>query len=131
MLGVVESMKAFPAKRFFNAGVKFSINRDDPQPFGGISLNHEYEQLYRECGMTYHELKQVARDGFEYSFAPPKVKAQLLKEFDEAVARMEAEESNASQSGGARSTKAGAAESAIPALSAASGSIRSGAGSGS
>jgi adenosine deaminase len=92
-LSVIPNMKAFPIKRYITKGIPVSISRDDPAYFGGISLNHEYEKVFRENKLTPDELKEVALNGFRYSFAPLRVKQALVQKVSrwlEAVSQNEA-----------------------------------------
>lgn len=81
-LSVVPDMKAFPIKKYLNLGIPASLHRDDPEYFGGISLNDEYERVYREDEMTPEQMKEISMNGVRYSFAPETVRRELIKQFE-------------------------------------------------
>jgi len=63
LCNAVPSTKQHPIRKLMDAGVRVTINSDDPSLFG-IDLNHEYELLQREHGFTreaFDECNEVAR----------------------------------------------------------------------
>jgi adenosine deaminase len=73
LLGVFPSIAEHPLPRFLDAGVRCSLNADDPLLFGPGLLD-EYELCRREMGLTDEQLASMARSSFECSGAPTAVK---------------------------------------------------------
>jgi adenosine deaminase len=78
--GVVTSYAAHPVRRYFERGMKLSVNTDDPKMFGN-SLAEEYELLVREKGFTQAEIKEVVLAGIETSWMPEKRKREMVAQF--------------------------------------------------
>ena len=76
--GVVASLQEHPIRRLFDAGVRVTINTDDP-PMFGTDLNREYALLAESHGFTPEELFWLAQEGFQASFLPPEQKAGYLQ----------------------------------------------------
>ena len=56
-------------KTLLDAGLKVTINSDDPAYFGGY-VAQNYIETARALGLTRAELKQIARNSLEASFVP-------------------------------------------------------------
>jgi adenosine deaminase len=76
-LGVYPSMQAHPIERLRTAGVRVSVNTDDPALLGA-SLVGEYQLCTQTFGWSEAVQKDVARTSIEASFANPDVKRHLL-----------------------------------------------------
>ena len=76
-LKVYSSMEAHPLDRLRRAGVRVSINTDDPSLLG-TNLLQEYEIARASYGWTEDILRHVARTSIEASFATPEIKAKLI-----------------------------------------------------
>ena len=83
-LGVYASIEEHPVDRLRRAGVAVSLNTDDPVLLGA-SLEGEYALCSRAFGWADEDLRAVARNSIDASFADADVKAKLL----EALARWE------------------------------------------
>ncbi len=81
-LGVYASIEAHPIDRLRRAGVAVSLNTDDPVLLGA-SLEGEYALCSQAFGWSDEDLRAVARNSIDASFANADVKARLL----EALAR--------------------------------------------
>jgi adenosine deaminase len=81
MLSVFPSLAAHPLPRLLDAGVRVSINADDPLLFGPGLLD-EYELCRREFGLTDTQLAFVARCSIECGGAPDALKADGLAGID-------------------------------------------------
>jgi len=68
-LGVVESLSAHPLPKLLHAGVRCTLNADDPLLFGP-GLLEEYATARRTLALTDHQLAAVARTSIESSGAP-------------------------------------------------------------
>ena len=77
VLGVYPSILDHPIERLRSAGVRVSVNTDDPALLGA-SLIGEYALCRRTFGWTDAMTKSVARTSIDASFASSDVKAQLL-----------------------------------------------------
>ncbi|HEY9562136.1 MAG TPA: adenosine deaminase, partial [Nocardioides sp.] len=75
----VESLDVHPLRAFRDAGVKFSINSDDP-PMFGTTLNREYEIAADLLELDKSGVADLARAAVEASFAPDLVKVELTEE---------------------------------------------------
>ncbi|WP_345377099.1 adenosine deaminase [Frondihabitans cladoniiphilus] len=73
LLGVVESLAAHPLPALLAAGVRCSINADDPTLFGP-SILAEYELCRETLGLTDDQLAACALDSIEASGAPEHVR---------------------------------------------------------
>jgi adenosine deaminase len=60
----VGCMADHPFRRLFDAGVRCTVNSDDPFMFGN-TLSEEYYALAMDLGFSREELAQVARNGFD------------------------------------------------------------------
>lgn len=58
------SLENHPIRKLVEAGVKVTVNTDDPISFGN-TLNDEYVALHTRTGFSRQELVQLARNGFE------------------------------------------------------------------
>lgn len=78
VLGVYRSIQEHPIDKLLEAGVRVSVNTDDPALLG-TSLVGEYALCRHAFGWTDEATKSVARTSIEASFANPDIKTQLLK----------------------------------------------------
>ena len=86
ILGVRGKDHPFPVYRKY--GVPVVISTDDE----GVSRSHlteEYERAAIDYGLTYSDLKEIARNSLRYSFLPPGEKARLEADLEERFARFE------------------------------------------
>jgi adenosine deaminase len=74
-----------PIRRFFDAGVKVTVNTDDPISFGN-TLTDDYMAL-GENGFHRKELAQVARNGFEVALLTDAQRKPWLSELDSIINR--------------------------------------------
>ena len=84
-LRVHESMEQHSIKRYHDAGVRVTINSDDPAYFGGYVLDN-YLAVAAALDVTRDDLVSMARTSLEVSFLPEVEKAALLDDFEEYVA---------------------------------------------
>ena len=75
-LKVYSSMEAHPLDRLRRAGVRVSINTDDPSLLG-TNLPLEYEIARATYGWTEDTLRDLARTSIEVSFAGPDIKEKM------------------------------------------------------
>jgi len=72
-LGLYPDRAAHPLHRLVAAGVRVTLNSDDP-PFFHTSLGEEYDK----AGLDDETLRRITRTAIEASFADPATKARLL-----------------------------------------------------
>lgn len=82
--GMYRSMKEYPIRTLLDAGVRITINSDDPAFFGG-SLVDNYMQLAENCLLSLDELIECARTSFEASFLDASLKEKYLGELDSYI----------------------------------------------
>ena len=80
-LCVVPTLAEHNFKRLLDAGLKLTINSDDPAYFGGY-IARNYVETAQSLGLTRAELKRVARNSLEASFVPESLRAPWLMRLD-------------------------------------------------
>jgi adenosine deaminase len=78
VLGVYPSIQEHPVEKLRAAGVRVSVNTDDPALLGA-SLVGEYALCRKTFGWTDEMTKSVAQTSINASFASAEVKTQLLE----------------------------------------------------
>ncbi|WP_101523894.1 adenosine deaminase [Nocardioides houyundeii] len=78
----VASLAEHPITAFRDAGIRFSINSDDP-PMFGTTLNREYEIAADLLDLDEAGVAELARAAVLASFAPEDVRARVLAEIDD------------------------------------------------
>lgn len=76
LTNAVDSIQAHPFKKIMGAGVRTTINTDDPGVFN-INMNHEYRLLQDLHGFTLEEFKQCNETAKEASFISGDKKNQV------------------------------------------------------
>lgn len=76
-LGVYPDADHHSLRALHDAGVRVTLNSDDP-PYWGATLGGEYELAQRRFGFDDDELRAVTRTAIEASFAPVELKRSLL-----------------------------------------------------
>jgi adenosine deaminase len=79
---VVESYEAHPLPRYVEAGIPVTINTDN-RLFSRTSVTEELWRVYRHCDVDADQLREIALNGFRYSFLPWEDKQALLREVTE------------------------------------------------
>jgi aminodeoxyfutalosine deaminase len=82
----VAAIDEHPLSRLVGAGVRVSINSDDP-PMFGTTLEEEYAVAARLLGLDEAGVAGLARAAVEQSFLDPAGKEALLSEIDEYAAQ--------------------------------------------
>jgi len=83
-LGVVSTLESHPIRELVAAGVRVSVNTDDP-PMFGTDLNREYAVAARLLELDEDGLAGLTRTAVASSFAPPAVQAGLQAEISAYV----------------------------------------------
>ncbi len=81
ILGVVPSLAAHPVEALRRAGVRFSLNTDDPLLYG-VDVPGEHLRCAGQFGWDRPTVAAVARTSIESSFCDPDRRAVLLAQLD-------------------------------------------------
>lgn len=85
-LKVVPSMDAHPVRRFFDEGIRCTLNTDDTFSFGN-RLTDEYEALAEHLFFSQAELAQIAKNGFDMADLDESERDQALSAIDQLIAK--------------------------------------------
>ena len=85
-LCVINDLKNHPMREMLQAGLKATMNSDDPAYFGGY-MNENYSQLAEALNLTQEEIVTLARNGFEAAFVSNDRKGVMLKHLDAFVSK--------------------------------------------
>lgn len=85
-LRYMDRVDQLPIRKFLNAGIRFSINSDDPAYFGGFIL-HNYCAVQEAFDLSVEEWIEIARNSVQGSWAGDQRKAELLQMVDQYVSR--------------------------------------------
>ena len=77
----VPSLTVHPLRRMLQAGLKATINSDDPAYFGGY-VTENYLGVQQALGLGRDEVVQLARNGFSAAFCDDTLKQRYLAELD-------------------------------------------------
>lgn len=81
---VTDDMKATEIAQLLRAGVKVTVNSDDPAYFGGY-VAENYVALVEKAGLTSEEVVTLAKNSFEASWVSDADRARFLAEVDAYV----------------------------------------------
>jgi adenosine deaminase len=84
LLRCVTEVKQVPIRKFLDAGVRFSINSDDPAYFGGYLLDN-YCAVHDAFDLSVAEWTSICRAGIEGSWCSQARKDEMLTRLDEVV----------------------------------------------
>jgi len=76
-LCVVDDLSRHPLPAMLDAGLKVTLNSDDPAYFGGY-VNRNYEAMADQTGVTRDQLVEIAVNSFSGSFLPKADKARHI-----------------------------------------------------
>ncbi len=79
--GAVARMEDHPFPVLREAGVRLTVNTDDPGMFD-TDLNREYLVAHDVFGLDARDLVELARESVRASFAPDGTRARVLAEID-------------------------------------------------
>lgn len=83
-LRVVDDVAAHPLRRMLAAGLKATVNSDDPAYFGGY-MHDNFVAVADGLALSEADIVTLARNAIEGSFAEPTRKAELLAELELAA----------------------------------------------
>jgi len=78
--GVVKSIELHPVKKFFDAGLRVTVNTDDPAMFGN-SLAEEYQTLEKRLGFSRDDIRTLIKNGIKASWLPQNRKQKMTEVF--------------------------------------------------
>ncbi|MEQ9811446.1 MAG: adenosine deaminase, partial [Azospirillaceae bacterium] len=81
----VSGMAEHPLKRMLDAGLKATVNSDDPAYFGGY-MNANYQAVVDALHLGPDDIATLARNAIAVSFAPAERKRELAEELDAYLA---------------------------------------------
>ena len=76
-LGLFKDMKEHPLPKFYDAGIKISINSDDP-PFMSTTLAKEYQRVQEAYQYSDEVMNKITTMAIESGFVDAKTKQELL-----------------------------------------------------
>jgi len=76
----VPSLQEHPLPRLRQAGVRVTLNSDDPQLMG-IDLVHEYALAARLYGFGPHDFQEMNRTAVQASFLPGEIRQRVLERY--------------------------------------------------
>lgn len=77
------SLQAHPLKALLEAGVRTTINTDDPA-ISMTTLSAEYLRAVNECGLSFEQLRRCAMNAAEAAFLTAEKKAELRRRLNES-----------------------------------------------
>ena len=80
-LCVFQRLEQHSLKQLLDAGLKVTINSDDPAYFGGY-IAQNYVDTARALGLSRAELKRIARNSLEASFVPEALRQPWFERLD-------------------------------------------------
>ncbi|KAL1970165.1 hypothetical protein VTN77DRAFT_6570 [Rasamsonia byssochlamydoides] len=84
-----DSVAQVPIRKFLDAGVKFSINSDDPAYFGGFILDN-YCAVQESFNLSIEEWRTIAENSIRGSWVDEARKSELLQLVDDNIRRYQA-----------------------------------------
>ena len=83
-LQAVEKISDLPIKTFMEAGIKFSINSDDPAYFGGYILNN-FCAIQEAFNLSVKDWKIITENSIHCSWVGKKRKSELMSMLDDCL----------------------------------------------
>jgi adenosine deaminase CECR1 len=85
VLGYVPDLRRHPLPEYLRQGIPVCLNTDDRGTLNS-NLTDEYFAAVSLFNLTWDEIVRMGRWSLEFSFAEPKLKAQLLRRYESKVA---------------------------------------------
>jgi len=85
LLRCVESVAEVPIRKYIDAGVKFSINSDDPAYFSGNYILDNYCAVHESFDLSINEWAGICRAGIDGSWCSQERKAEMLDTLEHLV----------------------------------------------
>src|SRR3569623_136863 len=80
-LRVFDAMPQHNLPALLNAGIKATVNSDDPAYFGGY-VNANFIEAFRDLPLQKNHARQLARNSFEAAFLEPQAKRTYVEQVD-------------------------------------------------
>jgi adenosine deaminase len=80
-LKVVDDLREHPLKKMMDAGLKVTVNSDDPAYFGG-QVNQNFISIQKALHLSKDDMTELARNSFEYSLLDQSMKNSYLNEVE-------------------------------------------------
>lgn len=80
-LRVFETLKHHPLKQLLDAGLRVTVNSDDPAYFGGY-LQENFMAIYEALNLSQQDLYQLAKNSFLSSFLSDSEKKEAIAELE-------------------------------------------------
>lgn len=77
----VEDMSEYPMIEYLNAGIKVTINTDDPA-IEGTKLSEEFSSMEKNFGLTKEQEKVLLENAVEAAFTSKERKQEMYEKFD-------------------------------------------------
>lgn len=84
-LRVFDTLRNHNLQRLLDAGLKVTVNSDDPAYFGGY-VNENFLQLFEALPLNREHARQLARNSFEAAFLDAETKRKYLDEVEACFA---------------------------------------------
>lgn len=84
---VVDNFESHPLKKFYDSGIKVTINTDD-RAVSGIDLTNEYDVAVNRLGFDISDLIKIIHNGISALFIPNKNKVELSKTFEAEISKL-------------------------------------------
>ncbi len=81
-LQVVKNLMNHPIKKMLDLGLLVTVNSDDPSYFGGY-INENFEAITNALDLSKTDIKKLAANSFNVSFASASRKQEMLLELEE------------------------------------------------
>ena len=78
VLGIYPSIEAHPLPLLMEAGIKVSINSDDP-PFMATTIDREYDLVQETFQLSDKQMKTLTKQAIEVAFIDEQLKVELLQ----------------------------------------------------
>ena len=82
--GVTPALSTHPLPRMLQAGLKVTINTDDPS-VSRIDLSHEYKLICEDLGIPLQTLKESILTSAQAAFLPDPERQELVQSFEEKL----------------------------------------------
>jgi adenosine deaminase CECR1 len=89
LLEYVKDFQQHPFPEYLRIGIPVALSTDD-RGMWDSNLTDEYFVAVREFNLSWEEIVRIGRNSLQYAFVQEPVKQQLLKDYDERVARFAA-----------------------------------------
>ena len=85
-LAVVDNMAAHPIRKMLAAGLKVTVNSDDPAYFGGY-MNDNFNALVDAVDLSREEIIKLVKNSFKSSFMEKEARQRYLSTVEELATR--------------------------------------------